>query len=212
MAIGFRLKKTERILFCASKWWGDPDFPEHMEYPTVKVKDEDGSVFDYPLTFICQINCEDIAQYDEEGKLPHEGMLYFFGAIDEYLGYGSYTHNGSGEWPKGEFVVKYAKSVNFETFQSCILVDDEDNSLTEPEMEMEFFECAEDDMEFKILGTLVHEEVCGRYPEHTSLLQLINSSEAGTDFGENGTLNVMIKDSDLKYGNWKKSKAVLHTL
>ena len=83
MAIGFKLKKTERVLFCASKWWGDPDFPEQMEYPTVKVTDEDGDTFDYPLTFICQINCEDIAAFDPENRLPHEGMLYFFGAIDE---------------------------------------------------------------------------------------------------------------------------------
>ena len=172
MAIGFRLKKTERILFCGSKWWGDPDFPEQMEYPTVKVKDEDGETIDYPLTFICQINCEDISKYDKEGKLPHEGMLYFFGAIDEYLGYETYTHNGIGEWPKGQFIVKYAKNINFETFQSCILVDDEDQPLTEPEMEMEFFECEEDAQGFKLLGIPFFEDVRQNYPEYINLLQL----------------------------------------
>jgi len=153
MAIGFKVRKTERILFCGSKWWGDPDFPEHMEYPTVKVKDEEGETLDYPLTFICQINCEDIAQFDPEGKLPHEGMLYFFGAIDGYLGYETYTENGPGEWPKEQFVVKYAKNINFETFQSCILVDDDDQPLTEPEMEMEFFACDDDANIARILGS-----------------------------------------------------------
>ena len=73
MAIGFKLKKTERVLFCASKWWGDPDFPEQMEYPTVKVTDEDGDTFDYPLTFICQINCEDIAAF--KALLPGSSVL-----------------------------------------------------------------------------------------------------------------------------------------
>ena len=212
MAIGFRLKKTERILFCGSKWWGDPDFPEQMEYPTVKVKDEDGETIDYPLTFICQINCEDISKYDKEGKLPHEGMLYFFGAIDEYLGYETYTHNGIGEWPKGQFIVKYAKNINFETFQSCILVDDEDQPLTEPEMEMEFFECEEDAQGFKLLGIPFFEDVRQNYPEYINLLQLEDEDEIGLRFYDCGSLNVMIKESDLKFGNWKKTKAHLQSL
>lgn len=212
MAIGFRLKKTERILFCGSKWWGDPDFPEQMEYPTVKVKDEDGETIDYPLTFICQINCEDISKYDKEGKLPHEGMLYFFGAIDEYLGYETYTHNGIGQWPKGQFIVKYAKNINFETFQSCILVDDEDQPLTEPEMEMEFFECEEDAQGFKLLGIPFFEDVRQNYPEYINLLQLEDEDEIGLRFYDCGSLNVMIKESDLKFGNWKKTKAHLQSL
>ena len=203
MAIGFKLNKTERILFCGSKWWGDPDFPAQMEYPTVSVTDEDGDTFDYPLTFICQINCEDIAAFDPENRLPHEGMLYFFGAIDEYLGYDSPTSNGPGEWPKGQIIVKYAKTINFETFQSCILVDDEDQPLTEPELEMEFFQCDDDAPGFKILGISDSQDVNGSYPEHTSLLQLADNEEISMKLN----LNIMMKDSDLNYGNWKKIKA-----
>ena len=205
MAIGFRLKKTERILFCGSKWWGDPDFPEHMEYPTVKVKDEEGETLDYPLTFICQINCEDIAQFDPEGKLPHEGMLYFFGAIDGYLGYETYTDNGPGEWPKGQFVVKYAKNINFETFQSCILVDDDDQPLTEPEMEMEFFACDDDANISRILGSPSGDEVKRNYQDHISLLHLVNNEEIALNFGENGILQTLMKDSDLRFQNWKRA-------
>ena len=139
MAIKMTLQQTERVLFCGSKWWGDPDMPENMQYPTMEVT-EDGETFDYPLTFICQINCEDIACFDKENKLPHEGMLYFFGAIDEWLGYESPFGNGKGEWKKGEFVVKYAKTVNFETFQTCMLVDDDDQTLTDRELEIVFSE------------------------------------------------------------------------
>ena len=105
MAIKLELKKTERILFCGSKWWGDPDMPENMQYPTMEVTEE-GEKFDYPLTFVCQINCEDIAPYDKENKLPHEGMLYFFAAIDDYIGYESPVQNPDGEWPKGRVSVK----------------------------------------------------------------------------------------------------------
>lgn len=197
MAIRLNLQKAERILFCGSKWWGDPDMPENMQYPTIEAIDEDGEKMDYPLTFICQINCEDIAPYDTEGRLPHEGMLYFFGAVDEYLGYGSPVENGVGEWPKGHFVVKYAKAINFETFQSCILVDDDDQPLTEPELEITFEECPD--------GSEGHLLLDGN-----SLLHLVSDEKIGLLFNDGTVLDVMMKESDLKFGNWKKVKALLH--
>ena len=209
MAIGFKVKKTERILFCGSKWWGDPDFPEHMEYPTVKVKDEEGETLDYPLTFVCQINCEDIAPFDTENRLPHEGMLYFFGAIDEFIGYETYTHNGPGEWPKGQFVVKYAKSINFETFQSCMLVDDDDQPLTEPELEMEFFSCEDDADCARILGIPTNADVMNSYPDHVTLLHLVDNPEISLSFAGSACLDTLMKASDLKFQNWKKTKTHL---
>ena len=139
-------------------------------------------------------------------------MLYFFGAIDEFLGYDSPTHNGMGEWKKGEVVVKYAKAINFETFQSCILVDDDDQPLTEPELEMEFFQCDDDSMNSRLLGIPYYEDVRNLYPEHTSLLHLEENEEIGLRFYDCGTLDIVMKESDLKYGNWKKVKAYLHSL
>lgn len=194
MAIRIDLNKTERILFCGSKWWGDPDMPANMEYPTIEVTEE-GDTYDYPLTFICQINCEDIAALDKDNRLPHEGMLYFFGAIDEILGYEAPYRNGKGEWPKGNFVVKYAKAINFETFQSCQLVDDENRSLADSELEIVFSECSDDDPCLRMLGCLPN-EISENYPEHLNLLQIDN-------------LSAIIKESDLKFGNWKRTKAVL---
>ncbi len=202
MAIKLSFKKTERILFCASKWWGDPDMPANMEYPTVQVTEE-GETYDYPLTFLCQINCEDIAALDPDGKLPHEGMLYFFAAIDKWHGYDSPTSNGTGEWSKGNLVVKYAKTINFETFNTCMLTDDDDQSLTDPELEITFSECADDEDTCRLLGTSTDGEMVNflRIPSD-ELLQL--------DFRPEGTaLNILIKDSDLHFGNWKKSKAIL---
>lgn len=203
MAIKITLGRTERILFCGSKWWGDPDMPENMQYPTIEVT-EDGETFDYPLTFICQINCEDIATYDKEGRLPHEGMLYFFAAIDDYLGYESPVHNPSGEWQKGRVVVKYAKSINFETFQTCMLVGDEDEQLTEPELEIIFSECDDNEACIKMLAESADPE----YPEHLKLLEIFSDKTGNIDFGSSH-LEFLIKDSDLKFGNWKRTKAVL---
>lgn len=205
------LQKSDRVLFCGSKWFGDPDMPENMQYPTVEVTEE-GETYDYPLTFICQINCEDIAPYDKEGRLPHEGMLYFFAALDEWLGYESATHNGLGEWPKGEFVVKYTKSINFETFQSCILVDDEDQPLTDPELEIVFSECDDAADGIKLLGVPFFEDVRQQYPDMINLLQLDENDEIGLRFYDGGNLNLLMKESDLKFGNWKRGKAFLHSL
>lgn len=206
MAIKLSLQPTERILFCGSKWWGDPDMPQNMEYPSIEVT-EDGQTYDYPLTFICQINCEDIAAFDTEGKLPHEGMLYFFAALDKWLGYDSPTQNGNGEWSKGHFVVKYAKTVNFETFQSCMMVDDEGEALTEHEMEIVFSECDDNEKCIKLLGAASSDDVSSKYEGLVNLLQIVRDTNLDVEF--KGELNLMIKPSDLHYGNWKKAVAFL---
>lgn len=206
MAIKLTLQHSERVLFCASKWWGDPDMPENMLYPTIEVT-EDGETFDYPLTFVCQINCEDIAAFDPENRLPHEGMLYFFAAMDKWLGYDSPTKNGNGEWTRGHFVVKYAKAINFETFQSCMLVDDEDQALTEREMEIVFYTCEDDEKCIKMLGKPASAEVAQKYDGLLNLLQIVRDTNLDVEF--EGELNLMIKDSDLHFGNWKKTVAHL---
>lgn len=207
MAIKLTLNQTDRVLFCSSKWWGDPDMPENMQYPTVKVTEE-GESYDYPLTFLCQINCEDIAPFDKENKLPHEGMLYCFAAIDKWIGYDSPTENGAGEWSKGHFVVKYAKAINFETFQSCMLVDEEDQTLTEREMEITFSECDDNENCLKLLGNPSSSDVCNKYPELMNFLQIVRTN--GLDLEFEGQLNLLVKPSDLGYQNWKKTVAFLN--
>lgn len=202
MAIQLSFNRTERILFCTSKWWGDPDMPANMEYPTIEVTEE-GETYDYPLTFLCQINCEDIAPFDAEGKLPHEGMLYFFAAVDKWHGFDSPTTNGVGEWAKGNLVVKYAKTINFETFNTCMLTDDDDQSLTDPELEITFSECADDADVCRIFGASEDAELL-------NFLRIPSDQTLELAFEPEGkALNILIKESDLHFGNWKKSKAVL---
>ncbi len=106
--IGIKTAPTGEDLFGRSKWWGFPDLPEELDWPSVPVNDE-GDEYDDPLTFICQIRCEDLAPFDPEGLLPHEGMLYFFAALDYFLGnLDAVAAPGLGEWEVPYFRVLYS--------------------------------------------------------------------------------------------------------
>ena len=200
MAIKIKLQETETELFCSSKWWGDPDLPFDMEYPTA-VAEEDGETFDYPLTFICQIDCEDIAPFDPEGKLPHQGMFYIFAGLDEYLGYDSPWHNGPGEWNKKQVVVKYTKTINFETFRSAQLVDDEDRPLTQPALKMRFEACPDEEHCTRLLGQCSEDG-------YVNFLQLA-SGTGGLAFPGTSVLNLLYKAADMEAGKWKIIKGYL---
>ena len=207
MAIKINLQETETELFCCSKWWGDPDLPADMEYPTAPAQDEDGE-FDYPLTFVCQIDCEDIAPLDPEGRLPHSGMFYVFAGLDEYLDFESPWHNGLGEWPRKMVVVKYTKAINMETFRSAILVDDDDQPLTQPALKMTFEACGEADDCTKLLGVPFFGEVLQELPDHVNFLQ-IDSDTAGLRFYDGGMLNLLYKNDDLATGKWRLVKGYM---
>ena len=198
MAIKINLQASEANLFCSSKWWGDPDMPFDMEYPTVEVTDEDGT-YDYPLTFVCQIDCEDIAPLDPENRLPHTGMFYIFAGLDEYLDqFDSPFHNGKGPWPKKMVVVKYTRSINFETFRSAILTDEKDEPLSEPALKMTF-EKGEAD------GTCL---LGASSPEEVEFLR-IASGTAGLHFPDNSSLLFHYAPADFAAGKWKIVKGVL---
>lgn len=207
MAIKIKLEAVETELFCSSKWWGDPDLPADMEYPTAHAT-EDGEEFDYPLTFICQIDCADIAPLDPQGILPREGMFYVFAGLDEYLGLDSPWHNGPGLWDRKQVAVKYTKSVNFETFRSAILVDDEDNSLTQPALKMTFEACADDESCTRLLGCPALPGLREEFPDCVNFLQ-IASGTAGLQFQEGGMLNLIYKPSDFEAGKWKLVRGVM---
>ena len=201
MAIRILLQETDTELFCSSKWWGDPDLPADMEYPTVEVTDEDGT-YDYPLTFVCQIDCEDLAPMDPEGRLPHRGMFYVFAGLDEYLEeFESPFHNGPGVWPKKMVVVKYTKAINFETFRSAILTDDEDRPLTQPALKITFESCKDDAPCTRLLGGSPEEGLF-------SVLQ-IASGTAGLHFPDNASLSFLYAPADFAAGKWKLVKGVL---
>jgi uncharacterized protein YwqG len=58
----------------ASKLGGLPDLPHETDWPEWHGR---------PMAFIAQIRLDAIAPYDEEGALPHAGLLSFFCALDD---------------------------------------------------------------------------------------------------------------------------------
>lgn len=61
-----------------SKFGGKPHLPQDFEWFYYEGEDFDDVTKSRPLSFLMQINLEEIAAYDEDNRLPHKGMLYFF--------------------------------------------------------------------------------------------------------------------------------------
>ncbi|MEK5059153.1 MULTISPECIES: YwqG family protein [unclassified Paenibacillus] len=75
---GVRLKKSKKEDYthpCVSRVGGDPDLPSSIVWPQAS----SGT----PMTFLAQLNLDEIHKYDESSLLPSSGMLYFFVGIDE---------------------------------------------------------------------------------------------------------------------------------
>jgi hypothetical protein len=83
-----------------------------------------------------------------------------------------------------------------------MLVGDEDEQLTEPELEIVFSECDNEDEGIKML--------CNNdiLQETQTLIQMVSDSVSGLNL-QNRRISILMKDSDLKFGNWKRAKAFL---
>ena len=210
--IKIKTEPSEDVLYGESKWWGFPDLPDELDWPTVKA-DDDGEEFDDPLTFICQIKCADLAPYDPEGLLPHEGMLYFFGALDYFLGdLDAFTAPGMGEWPSEYFRVLYSPvSENLNTH--TLFYDEEDEIPACPAPEAIRFEMPDSDRESFtwLLGDAFAEETREALPGYVSLLQIDENDDWGLRFFDCGMLNFMIKPEDLAARRFDRVRAYLYS-
>ncbi len=61
-----------------SKFGGKPAAPAGFEWPRFEAENYDGERDDRPLSFLCQINLEEICVYDKDKLLPAKGLLLFF--------------------------------------------------------------------------------------------------------------------------------------
>lgn len=192
--------------FGKSKWWGFPDMPEDLEYPEVPVLDE----YDDPLTFICQIRCSDLAALDPKGLLPHEGMLYFFGALDYFLGnLDAALSPGMGEWEAPFFKVLYSPTCdNLHTHS--ILYDDGSEACL-PAVPLTFSAVGSMDDGFRLLGKPFYEEVQQDLPGMISLLQIDGNDDWDLRFFDCGMLNFLISPADLAARRWDAVRCYLHS-
>jgi len=193
---------TEDPLFGQSKWWGEPDMPETLAYPEALVT-EDGDSWQDPLTFVCQIRLEDIAALDPEGLLPHEGMLYFFAALDYFLGdIEAPSYPGMGPWQPQHFRVLYAP--NCEALHTHHVLAADGTPANLPAEAITFTASDANDDGQRLLGLPYIEDVREAMPGMLSLLQVDEDDRWGLTFHDCGTLNFLIRPDDLKKRQWDK--------
>jgi uncharacterized protein YwqG len=56
-----------------------------------------------PMAFVAQVNLADVAAHDEEGHLPHSGLLSFFCAIDDTAAGVVLGESGPSSWMASHF-------------------------------------------------------------------------------------------------------------
>lgn len=75
--LGFE-RAAEKLPLGASKFGGNPSAPRGFAWPFYRDKSDDGATVARPLTFLMQLNLEEVAPYDVEKRLPTRGLLAFF--------------------------------------------------------------------------------------------------------------------------------------
>ena len=129
-----------RLPVCASKFWGNPDLPEDVDYPMAYYPDTDSYE---PYHFICQINLADLPPQD---ILPRRGLLQFYANIHYYLGWDCDVEISG--YPSGADMVKvlYFPDPDPASFRTVVVVgDDESDVLFPQEMAMSFDGSLRDD-------------------------------------------------------------------
>ena len=74
--LGFE-RAAEKLPLGASKFGGNPSAPRDFVWPFYHGKSDDGATVARPLTFLMQLNLEEVAPYDVEKRLPTRGLLAF---------------------------------------------------------------------------------------------------------------------------------------
>ena len=181
--------------------------PDDLDYPELIVS-EDGDSWDDPLTFICQIRCEELAPFDSEGLLPHEGMLYFFAALDYFLGdLDTLSYPGMGKWQPQYFRVLYSPTC--ETLHTHHIVHEDGTPATLPAEALTFSPCHEHGDGLRLLGLPYIEDVREDMPGMLSLLQVDENDRWGLTFHDCGTLNFLLTPDDLQKRRWDKTQCYL---
>lgn len=71
-------ENKEKLPKGTSKIGGKPDLPKDFQWFYYNGEDYKKIVENRPLSFLMQINCEEVHKYDKESLLPEKGILYFF--------------------------------------------------------------------------------------------------------------------------------------
>lgn len=210
MAISIVTSPTTEDLRGKSHWWGFPDLPKGVALPCFGGEEADDEGYEDTLTFICQIRLEDIAPYDEQGLLPHKGMLYFFAALDYFMGDLDAPCEGMGRWSKGSYKVLY--SPNCEELVTHEICYDDGTSAALPALKMSFERCDDREYGLKLLGVPALCELDSDSEGYMSLLQLDEDEDSGLRFFDMGMLNFHITPNYLRLRRFDRAFAFMYSL
>lgn len=203
-------KPTGSLPIGTSHFWGNPDLPEGTDYPMYI--DSDGD--EYPYVFICQLNMTEVAQFDKDNLLPHEGLLLFFSKIDRYLGNYDDTDCIGGSI-SGLEAVKVFYFQQPQNLRQVVLVDDDDRPLAPAGLKIDFslhFPIFCDDHALLALPTHREWETWEHPYEDWEILLQIDSFSGG-DFNLNfmdcGVLDFLIATKDLKNRDFNNVRAIV---
>jgi len=211
LKINFKSANND-ALFGQSKWWGFADMPTTLDYPMIPYEDDDD-----PLTFVCQIRCEDLEAIDTENLLPHEGMLYFFAAMDEYVHKISKDfdmeceyYNGLSEWAPETYRVIYAPKADLLVTHEITEADGQPYGLPAEKITFEVSDDARLD-DFKLLGLPFYDEISEQYPDYINLLQIDGNDDWQMPLYDMGIICFLIRPDDLKALDFSKVKVYFHS-
>lgn len=84
--IGFDKNESLPLPIGVSKFGGCPDLPIGFEWYYFKGESSfTDEIKHRPLSFLAQINCEEIKKYDIDNRLPSTGILYFFYELESMV-------------------------------------------------------------------------------------------------------------------------------
>lgn len=211
MAIRIITEPTSENLYKRSHWWGFPDLPKEIQWPSRECENDPDEDTEELLTFVCQIRLDEIAGLDKNGLLPHKGMLWFFADMDYFLGDMNAPCAGMGEWEENAFKVIYSEECDELFTHECYW---EDGSSAVMEAEKITFEGTENEEEFgmKLLGMPAMTE--GYENENEGLISLLQVDEDDRwqlRFFDCGCINFMIPTESLKERDFSKTTLYLHS-
>lgn len=203
MAIKIITRPTTETLIGKSHWWGAPDLPADTPYPYV-MAGEGNDRYPEPLTFICQIRCEDIAPFDKDDLLPHSGMLYFFGPLDYFLGETDSPLNAHTP-PR---VIYSCQTESLAPYD--LHWEDTGESVFRPTEKIVFSQTEQAiDDGMLMLGTPYQEEVRQMHENDVCLLQIDEDDRWGLRFYDCGMYSIFVRRDDLQKGRWDKATGEL---
>ena len=203
MSISLFVSTTTEDLQGKSHWWGAPDFPAGMRYPFVEIDEDE----EEPLTFVCQIRCEEIAPYDTMGLLPTKGMLYVFAPLAYFMG-GYGRGIGSGYKP----LIFHIEDCS--ELYPCDIVSPKDHkSIFRPALKITFDRNYDGDYVYGVsmLCPINNENIAAYNSGHITFMQFEECEKWGLHIYDCGTYYILMRPEDIKSGNWSEVKSDIFT-